>query len=282
MSYANGTTHYNLPQTVGTDKRDWFDTNQAFEDIDAAIYGAVQSASESASAITTLTTRVSTNETNIADLQTSRTTDEGRISALETLTTQHTTDIAGVKTDLMDMIESTQEASATAAYAHAVGEYFIYNDTLYITTQAIAVGDTIVPNTNCDTRDVGTVLTSLSKKLPSDAVSIIDGATTTGSESKSFTATEDTFVTVGVAVNGTPEAVANQWLYARISITRSGNSHNVGDNEQYNNGTSTVTLYSSASFSGILLAGDTIRLDATTSSNITNITRTYYSNVTLS
>ena len=163
MSYANGTTHYNLPQTVGTDKRDWFDTNQAFSDIDAAIYGAVQSASESASAITALTTRVGTNETNIADLQSSRTTDEGRISALETLTTQHTTDIAGVKTDLMDMIESTQELSATAAYAHAVGEYFIYNDTLYVTTQTINIGDTIVPNTNCDTRDVGTVLTQLAQ-----------------------------------------------------------------------------------------------------------------------
>ena len=174
MSYANGTTHYNLPQTVGTDKRDWFDTNQAFEDIDAAIYGAVQSASESASAITALTTRVGTNETNIADLQTSRTTDEGRISALETLTNQHTTDIAGVKTDLMDMIESTQEASATAAYAHAVGEYFIYNDTLYVTTVAIAVGDTIVPNTNCETRDIGTVLTQLNT-----AQKLADGTGTT-------------------------------------------------------------------------------------------------------
>ena len=40
MSYAHGTSHYNLPQTVGTDKRDWFDTNQAFANVDADLYAA--------------------------------------------------------------------------------------------------------------------------------------------------------------------------------------------------------------------------------------------------
>lgn len=40
MSYRVGTTHYNLPQTESTDKRDWSDTNQAFADLDAAVYEA--------------------------------------------------------------------------------------------------------------------------------------------------------------------------------------------------------------------------------------------------
>ena len=166
MSYANGTTHYNLPQTVGTDKRDWFDTNQAFSDIDAAIYGAVQSASQSASAITALTTRVGTNETNIADLQTSRTTDEAKISALETLTAQHTTDIAGVKADALDMICAVDEGTAQVASVKVdEGEYFRYNDVLYIATDDIAVGDTIVPNTNCRATNVGTELEEVATKL---------------------------------------------------------------------------------------------------------------------
>lgn len=166
MSYANGTTHYNLPQTVGTDKRDWFDTNQAFSDIDAAIYGAVQSASQSASAITALTTRVGTNETNIADLQTSRTTDEAKISALETLTAQHTTDIAGVKADALDMICAVDEGTAqVASVAVEEGEYFRYNDVLYIATADIAVGDTIVPNTNCRATNVATELESGNKAI---------------------------------------------------------------------------------------------------------------------
>lgn len=47
------------------------------------------------------------------------------------------------------MIESSVEASATSAHAYAVGDHFIYNNTLYAVTAAIAVGDTITPGTNC-------------------------------------------------------------------------------------------------------------------------------------
>ena len=165
MSYATGTTHYNLPQTVGTDKRDWFDTNQAFSDIDAAIYGAVQTAETAEADLTSVTTRVGTLETDVASLETTTDTHSSNISALQTNVTQMGNAITDNKQDVLDMIESTQEASATAAYAHAVGSYFIYNDTLYVTTVAIAVGDTIVPNTNCETTDIGTVLAQLNSDL---------------------------------------------------------------------------------------------------------------------
>ena len=47
------------------------------------------------------------------------------------------------------MIEQAVESSATSAHAYAVGEHFIYNDSLYRATAAIAVGDTITPGTNC-------------------------------------------------------------------------------------------------------------------------------------
>lgn len=50
MSYQSGTTHYNLPQTVGSDKRDWSDTNTAFAAIDTAIYQASSEASSASSA----------------------------------------------------------------------------------------------------------------------------------------------------------------------------------------------------------------------------------------
>jgi ABC-type glycerol-3-phosphate transport system substrate-binding protein len=51
MSYANGTQFYNLPQTVGTDKRDWFDTNAAFAAIDAALHAAATGQAADAEAI---------------------------------------------------------------------------------------------------------------------------------------------------------------------------------------------------------------------------------------
>ena len=41
------------------------------------------------------------------------------------------------------------EASSTASAAHAAGEHFIYNGTLYVATSDIASGATITPGTNC-------------------------------------------------------------------------------------------------------------------------------------
>lgn len=167
MSYANGTTHYNLPQTVGTDKRDWADPNQAFADIDAAIYGAVQDTAQAALDIDALETRmdtaeqgISTNAGNIAGLDTRLTTAEGAI-------TSQGAQITDTRQDLEDMICAYNEASATSTHAYAVGDYFIYNDVLYKATQAIAIGDTIVPDTNCETTNVSSELLDIKSDIPS-------------------------------------------------------------------------------------------------------------------
>lgn len=149
MSYASGTTHYNLPQTIGSDKRDWTDTNQAFSDVDAALYAAAQGAESAASAIssiqsdiTTIQGKQSTDEGNITTLQ-------GKVSTLESTVSGQGTEINDVRRDLQDNIESKHESSATSTHAYAIGDTFYYNDVLYKATAAIAIGDTIVPNTNC-------------------------------------------------------------------------------------------------------------------------------------
>lgn len=163
MSYTTGTTHYNLPQTVGTDKRDWADTNQAFQDIDAAIYGAVQDTAQAASDIDALEARMDTAEQNIATntgdiagLDTRLTTAEGAI-------TSQGAQITDTRQDLEDMICAFNEASATSTHAYAIGDYFIYNDVLYRAIQAIAIGDTIVPDTNCETTNVATELLAIKR-----------------------------------------------------------------------------------------------------------------------
>ena len=46
-------------------------------------------------------------------------------------------------------VTSSEEASTTAAAAHAVGSYFWLSGVLYRTTAAIAIGDTITAGTNC-------------------------------------------------------------------------------------------------------------------------------------
>jgi len=149
MSYATGTTHYNLPQTVGSDKRDWTDTNQAFSDLDTAVYGAAQGAEAATSAIQTINSELdviagkqATDEENITTLN-------GKVSTLESTTSKLGAEVLDVRQDLQDNIESKHEASATSTHAYAIGDTFYYNDILYKATAAIAIGDTIVPTVNC-------------------------------------------------------------------------------------------------------------------------------------
>lgn len=158
MSYANGTTNYNLPQTVGTDKRDWSDTNQAFSDIDAALKAASDGASQAAEDVTSLTLRVGTAEDDIAGLKAEDISLDGRLDTAEDAISTLQLQVPDVRSDVEDMITAFNEASATSTHAYSEGDYFIYNDVLYKATAAIAIGDTIVPNTNCSATNVMTEL----------------------------------------------------------------------------------------------------------------------------
>lgn len=166
MSYANGTQFYNLPQTVGTDKRDWFDTNSAFAAIDAALHSAVTGQASDAEAIATINGKLATDEADIAALQTKTTTHDSQIAALQTTVNTQASQIQDVRQDAEDMITANNEgAAATSTRAYEVGDYFIYNDVLYKATDAIAIGDTIVPNTNCEATNVDTELTQVNSDL---------------------------------------------------------------------------------------------------------------------
>lgn len=158
MSYVNGTTHYNLPQTVGSDRRDWSDTNKAFADIDAAIYSAVQGSEGAANRITeaekniqTVTEKAATNGTDIAGLKI-------RMTNAENANTANDAKIRDVRNDAEDLVSANREATATVSKGYRVREYFIYNDVLYRTTTEIKAGETIIPNINCIATNVGNEL----------------------------------------------------------------------------------------------------------------------------
>lgn len=178
MSYASGTTHYNLPQTVGTDKRDWTDTNQAFSDVDTALYGAVQSAETATSGITALNAAVETINEKLATDEGNISTLSSKVSTLESTVSGHTTAIADVRQDLQDNIESHTEASATSTHLYNIGDTFYYNDVLYRATAQIAIGGTIVPSTNCTAITVMSDVNDLMSKVNTGSVSV----TATGSE----------------------------------------------------------------------------------------------------
>lgn len=149
MSYTTGTTHYNLPQTVGSDKRDWTDTNEAFSDVDAALWEAHQGATQAALDIASINSEIQTITGKQADDDADIATIAGKVSTLETTVANHTTEIGDVRRDLQDNIESLREDTATSTHAYEIGDYFYYNDVLFKATAQIAIGATIVPNTNC-------------------------------------------------------------------------------------------------------------------------------------
>lgn len=158
MSYEHGTTHYNLPQTEGSDARDWFDTNEAFRVIDEALYSANQTAGQATQDIETV-------KDDVSDLKDADTAMTGRVDGIESRVTASETKIDRLETDITDGVQdlkdsicAIEEASATAAYAHATGEFFWYNDTLYKATTNIAIGQQIVPDTNCKTTNITTEL----------------------------------------------------------------------------------------------------------------------------
>lgn len=165
MSYVNGTTHYNLPQTVGTDKRDWTDTNQAFAEIDSAIHTAVTTAETGATNIQALQADVNALDTRVTSAEADIATNTTNIGLINTKVNTIDADIADVRQDAEDMICAYNEATATSSHAYAIDDYFIYNDVLYKVTAPIAIGGTIVPNTNCKATNVTTEI--LSENSPS-------------------------------------------------------------------------------------------------------------------
>ncbi len=160
--YEHGTAHFNLPQTVGTDKRDWLDTNQAFADVDAALYTASETASSTASALSGLSQTVAGVQEDVTDIQEDVTEIGGRVTQQGSAITGLTTRVDDVKADSLDMICAVDEGTAqVATVAVTEGKYFRYNDVLYIATSNINIGDSIIPNTNCRATNVATELEAI-------------------------------------------------------------------------------------------------------------------------
>lgn len=227
MSYTTGTTHYNLPQTVGTDKRDWSDTNQAFQDVDAALYGAVQDVAQAASDVDALESRMDTAEQNIATNTGDIAGLDTRVTTVEGAVTSLSGQVTDTRQDLEDMICAYNEASATSTHAYAIGDYFIYNDVLYKATQTIAIGDTIVPDTNCATTNVSTELLSVNAATKPALVSQIltDGTKTWGDVL--------TALTSSLSESTIKEWIANNKILYINRITADGAQANLMESKAY-------------------------------------------------
>lgn len=161
MSYANGTTHYNLPQTVGTDKRDWFDTNEAFASVDAALYGVVEQNATDHTDIAAIKATIVNLQAADVQFQSDLSETNGRVTTLEQ---NATTDEEAID-DLADMFCPLEVTTAQSDIAVATGRLFRYNGVIYVATTDIAIGDTIVPNTNCTATNMEEELSKIDTAL---------------------------------------------------------------------------------------------------------------------
>ena len=110
MSYAHGTPHFNLPLTQGSDKRDWADTNQAFEDIDAATYQAGSDAAGALSAAQSAQSTANSAATDAANaVTTANSASSSAASAAETA--------ALARTEAQSAVSTANSASSTAQNA---------------------------------------------------------------------------------------------------------------------------------------------------------------------
>lgn len=111
MSHTNSTTHYSLPQFVGTDTPGWLtDVNSAMSSIDSAIFARQQESVSNSDAITAntadingLKTRMDGAETSITQTAQTLSDQSAAISTLQTSVTQNTGDIAGLATRVTNL-----------------------------------------------------------------------------------------------------------------------------------------------------------------------------------
>lgn len=176
MSSTTTTQFYGLTQYIGTDKPDFADNNQAFRNVDADLHQVVQDSQGFTSDIADLTERVGNLDTDLTNLSGDLDGEKAKITALQNKELSQDTEISRVERNAQDMITAYNEASATSTHAYAVGDYFIYNNVLYQATAPIAVGATIVPDTNCTTTNVTSELIQLNTSLTDKAdKTIFDG-----------------------------------------------------------------------------------------------------------
>lgn len=165
MGSTNFTTHYEIPLPLGSDKTTPMDYNTSMQAVDTALFEAHGNAASAVAGLEITNGNVAQNADDIDALEGRMTTAEGTIVTQGNSINNLNLNVADVRADGQDMICAYKEASAQSTHGYAVGTYFIYNDVLYKATEIIAVGDTIVPDTNCVTANVSSELIAIKNEI---------------------------------------------------------------------------------------------------------------------
>lgn len=168
MSYTNKTEFYEIPLPIGSDLYNPMDYNESMEAVDTALHTSVTNASTAVDTANSAAETASEVATGLEALSGTVNEEKGKLTALTARVTAAENEIDDVRADSNDMICAYNEPTATSTHAYSIGDYFIYNNVLYRATAAISVGNTIVPNTNCEATNVTSEFT-YSGKVTVDA-----------------------------------------------------------------------------------------------------------------
>lgn len=158
MSYQSSTEFYGMPLYAESDLYNPMDDNDAKERVDTDLHSAVTNAENAIDTANSASETAGAAAESVETLSADLVQEKAKIVALQTRVTNAENEIDDVRADASDMITAYNEPTATASHRYEVGDFFIYNNTLYKATATIAVGATIVPDTNCETTNVSTEL----------------------------------------------------------------------------------------------------------------------------
>lgn len=245
MASTNFTTHYSIPLPLGTDLTTPMDYNEAAEAIDTALFGAVTDAGNASIAAGNAVNTANAAAEEVDTLGSDLTQEKGKIVALQTRVTNAENEIDDVRADSSDMITAFNEPTATASHVYAIGDYFIYNNTLYKATAAITIGTTIVPDTNCETTNVSTELALIKSDLDYKVIT------------KTGNGTTDTLTSLLNAVYADIESIGDL----------SGDSYlEIGGNiYTYKAHSSSVYIFTRVQITSVSIVGDTIEVRSSAS-----------------
>ena len=143
MSYTNGTPFLNLPQTIGSDHRDWFDTNESFLDLDTKVKTLWDDSGSAASAIDALQELTATLQTDLTTLSGTVDTHTSALSTINEALVLINGTLATLNTSVATKFDSAGIADPYDAThgIYAVGDVVTYNGQRYVCSTAVTAAE---------------------------------------------------------------------------------------------------------------------------------------------
>lgn len=143
MSYTNGTPFLNLPQTIGSDHRDWFDTNESFLDLDTKVKTLWDDSGSAASAIDALEELTATLQTDLTTLSGTVDTHTSALSTINEALVLINGTLATLNTSVATKFDSAGIADPYDADhgIYAVDDVVTYNGQRYVCSTAVTAAE---------------------------------------------------------------------------------------------------------------------------------------------